>query len=181
MLPKLPAAGGVFRYYRGVTEAVGANHFWAVRSVYNFWHQNSYIPEKIFKQAFNEHCRENNLTKEQWSFDFYSTTFSSNSITKFGNILRKFKLDELPQSYNIIKNEMTLIGPRPCLASQNELIRERNKKDIFSVKPGITGLAQINNIDMSNPKKLALWDERYVKIRCIILDIKIAIYTLVGK
>lgn len=106
---------------------------------------------------------------------------SSNSITKFGNFLRKFKLDELPQSFNIIKNEMTLIGPRPCLASQNELIRERNNKDIFSVKPGITGLAQINNIDMSNPKKLALWDERYVKMRCIILDIKIAINTLVGK
>lgn len=68
------------------------------------------------------------------------------------------KLDELPQLWNVMKGEMSLVGPRPCLYSQAELIEERKKLNIFEARPGITGLAQINGVDMSTPKLLAETD-----------------------
>ena len=76
------------------------------------------------------------------------------SVTRFGKIIRSLKFDELPQIINVIKGEMSLVGPRPCLPSQTELIEYRQTYDIFSVKPGVTGLAQIKGIDMSKPEKL---------------------------
>jgi len=85
------------------------------------------------------------------------------SITKFGRILRKTKLDELPQLWNVLKGDMSLVGPRPCLPNQEELIKEREKKGVFEFRPGITGLAQINNIDMSDPKLLAEIDKKMMK------------------
>ncbi|WP_196158491.1 sugar transferase [Reinekea sp. G2M2-21] len=83
---------------------------------------------------------------------------SSASITKFGGILRKTKLDELPQLWNVFKGEMSLVGPRPNLYNQEELIAERESRGVYGVRPGITGLAQINEIDMSTPKLLAETD-----------------------
>ena len=77
------------------------------------------------------------------------------SVTRFGKIIRLLKLDELPQLINVIKGDMSLVGPRPCLLNQLELIGLREKYKVFQVKPGITGLSQIKGIDMSNPKKLA--------------------------
>jgi len=77
------------------------------------------------------------------------------SVTRYGSILRKTKLDEIPQLINVIKGDMSLVGPRPCLYSQLELIRERDKYNLYKYLPGITGEAQINNIDMSQPKTLA--------------------------
>ena len=74
--------------------------------------------------------------------------------TRFGREIRFLKLDELPQLFNVIKGEMSLVGPRPCLSNQTELITKRELSNIFSVKPGITGLAQIKGIDMSDPEKL---------------------------
>ena len=79
----------------------------------------------------------------------------SSSITPLGMVLRKSKLDELPQLWNVLRGDMSLVGPRPCLPSQHELIAERKKRGVFHVRPGITGLAQINGIDMSRPKLLA--------------------------
>ena len=76
-------------------------------------------------------------------------------VTKIGRLLRMLKLDELPQLFNVLRGEMSLVGPRPCLVKQKELIKFREKYNLFSVKPGITGLAQVNSIDMSNPKKLS--------------------------
>ena len=75
-------------------------------------------------------------------------------VTRFGRILRMSKLDELPQLFNVIRGEMSLVGPRPCLIIQKELIKSREQFNLFSIKPGITGLAQIKGIDMSNPEKL---------------------------
>ena len=75
-----------------------------------------------------------------------------------GSIIRKLSLDELPQLLNVIKGDMSLVGPRPCLFNQLELISLRDKSNVFLVKPGITGLAQVKGIDMSNPKKLTLTD-----------------------
>jgi lipopolysaccharide/colanic/teichoic acid biosynthesis glycosyltransferase len=85
---------------------------------------------------------------------------SSSSITKFGNVLRKTKLDELPQLWNVLKGEMSLVGPRPNLCNQEELIKEREVLGVYNVRPGITGLAQVNKIDMSTPKLLAETDAK---------------------
>ena len=79
----------------------------------------------------------------------------STRITPIGNIIRKTKIDEIPQFFNVIKGEMSIVGPRPCLFNQKELIKERKKLNIHKVTPGITGLAQIKGIDMSDPKLLA--------------------------
>lgn len=83
---------------------------------------------------------------------------SSSSITKLGAFLRKTKLDELPQLWNVFTGDMSLVGPRPNLFNQEELIEARDAKNVYSVRPGITGLAQIQNIDMSTPDKLARTD-----------------------
>ena len=82
----------------------------------------------------------------------------ASSVTKLGHFLRRSKLDELPQLWNVLKGEMSLVGPRPCLFSQTELIDERESCGVFNVRPGITGLAQINGIDMSTPRLLAETD-----------------------
>ena len=87
-----------------------------------------------------------------------SHLINRNSVTKIGKFIRLLKIDELPQLLNVIKGEMSLIGPRPCLYNQEKLIKERKKNNVFSVKPGITGLAQIKGIDMSMPQYLAKID-----------------------
>ena len=75
----------------------------------------------------------------------------SSKITRLGGLLRKTKMDELPQLFNVIRGEMSLVGPRPCLPSQFELINIRSKYNLYNYLPGITGLAQIKGIDMSDP------------------------------
>lgn len=80
------------------------------------------------------------------------------SVTRIGRVLRRTKLDELPQLWNVLKGEMSLVGPRPCLSSQHQLIEARAKLGVYEVRPGITGLAQVNGIDMSTPDLLAKTD-----------------------
>ena len=82
----------------------------------------------------------------------------SSSVTNYGMFLRSSKLDELPQLWNVLLGEMSLVGPRPNLVNQVELIQERDSLGVYNLKPGITGLAQINKIDMSTPKELARID-----------------------
>ena len=84
----------------------------------------------------------------------------ASAITPLGRFLRRTKLDELPQLWNVLKGEMSLVGPRPCLLNQQELIDARERLGVFEVSPGITGLAQINEIDMSTPQLLAETDAR---------------------
>lgn len=83
---------------------------------------------------------------------------STESITLVGKVLRKTKLDELPQLINVIKGEMSIVGPRPNLFNQEALIKARDELSVYDSLPGITGLAQINNIDMSTPELLAKVD-----------------------
>lgn len=85
------------------------------------------------------------------------------SITPFGRFLRKTKLDELPQLWNVLKGDMSLVGPRPCLPSQCVLIEARDDRGVFSARPGITGLAQVRGIDMSTPDLLAQTDAKMLE------------------
>ncbi|MEQ9544802.1 MAG: sugar transferase [Marinobacter sp.] len=85
---------------------------------------------------------------------------SADAITPFGKFLRRTKLDELPQLWNVLKGEMSLVGPRPCLSSQEELVLAREALGVLRARPGITGLAQINDIDMSTPRLLAETDAK---------------------
>ena len=87
---------------------------------------------------------------------------STSSITKLGSFLRRTKLDELPQLWNVLKGEMSLVGPRPGLFNQTELTKVRNAKGVFNVRPGITGLAQVSDIDMSTPELLAETDVKMI-------------------
>lgn len=88
---------------------------------------------------------------------------SSSSVTRFGGFLRRTKLDELPQLWNVLKGEMSLVGPRPGLFNQEELTASRAKKGVYDVRPGITGLAQISEIDMSTPELLAETDNHMIE------------------
>ncbi|MBU2896891.1 sugar transferase [Vibrio hepatarius] len=87
---------------------------------------------------------------------------SATSITKFGSFLRRTKIDELPQLINVFKGDMSLVGPRPNLFNQQELIIKRDALGVYDVLPGITGLAQIQNIDMSTPELLAKVDKQMI-------------------
>ncbi len=106
---------------------------------------------------------------------------NSSSVTQYGSFLRKSKLDELPQLFNVLFGNMSLVGPRPNLFNQEELVQERNKRGIYSVRPGITGLAQINKIDMSTPQLLAETDEKMINELNIIIYFKFIFLTVFGK
>lgn len=106
---------------------------------------------------------------------------SSASITRFGHFLRKTKLDELPQLWNVLKGEMSLVGPRPGLFNQQELTAERAKRGVFEVRPGITGLAQVSEIDMSTPVLLAETDQKMIQSLTVRHYFKYILMTVSGK
>jgi len=105
----------------------------------------------------------------------------ASSITSFGRFLRKTKLDELPQLWNVLKGEMSLVGPRPGLFNQIELKDARMRHNVFEARPGITGLAQINNIDMSTPKLLAQTDAEMISTMSVANYFKYIFLTVTGK
>lgn len=105
---------------------------------------------------------------------------NTTSITKLGSFLRKTKIDELPQLINVLKGEMSLVGPRPNLFNQDELIEERDKLGVYSVLPGVTGLAQVSNIDMSTPKLLAAVDQKMIESLSLKHYFKYIIMTATG-
>lgn len=100
-------------------------------------------------------------------------------ITTFGKFIRRTNLDELPQLLNILKGEMSLIGPRPSLPSQTNLIRLRLESGAIQLKPGLTGWAQVNSYDNMADYEKASLDEYYLKNISFTLDIKIVIITLI--
>jgi O-antigen biosynthesis protein WbqP len=105
---------------------------------------------------------------------------SNASITKLGAFLRKTKIDELPQLINVVKGDMSLVGPRPNLFNQEELIRERDALGVYDVLPGVTGLAQVKNIDMSTPKLLAKTDKEMIDTLTISNYFKYILMTVTG-
>jgi O-antigen biosynthesis protein WbqP len=105
---------------------------------------------------------------------------STASITKMGGFLRKTKLDELPQLWNVLKGEMSLVGPRPGLFNQEELTKAREDEGVFLVRPGITGLAQVSDIDMSTPELLAKTDARMIREMSLNNYFKYIFQTILG-
>lgn len=106
---------------------------------------------------------------------------NSAQVTPLGARLRRTKLDELPQLWNILRGEMSFVGPRPCLPSQTELIEERRKRGVLAVTPGITGIAQVEGIDMSDPPRLAEKDAEYLYTASFITDLGLIWRTLFNK
>lgn len=106
---------------------------------------------------------------------------SESSVTRLGSVLRKTKLDELPQLWNVIKGDMSLVGPRPCLFNQTELILARQNLGVYDARPGITGLAQVRGIDMSTPQLLAETDATLLATLNLKNYFRFLAMTLLGK
>ena len=102
------------------------------------------------------------------------------ALTSIGGFLRRSKLDELPQLLNVLRGDMSLVGPRPCLPTQAELIEARSRLGALGVLPGVTGLAQIQGVDMSDPARLAAIDAQYARTRTFGGDLLIILRTLTG-
>ena len=100
------------------------------------------------------------------------------NITKIGQFLRRFSLDEIPQFYSVIIGDMSIVGPRPCLPSQTKLKKLRNKHRIQLLYPGITGLAQINGRDNISINQKIKYEQIYKEKLSLIFDIKIIILTI---
>jgi O-antigen biosynthesis protein WbqP len=105
---------------------------------------------------------------------------STSSITPFGHFLRKTKLDELPQLWNVLTGDMSLVGPRPGLFNQEELTQARSAKNVYSIRPGITGLAQVYEIDMSTPELLAKTDKEMIDTLTLKNYFKYILMTVAG-
>ncbi len=106
---------------------------------------------------------------------------SSASITRLGALLRRTKLDELPQLWNVLLGHMSLVGPRPGLYNQHELTQARAAHDVYAARPGITGLAQVNGIDMSTPELLAQTDAHMLQELSVRSYFKYIFLTVLGK
>ncbi|MBR6785584.1 MAG: sugar transferase [Clostridia bacterium] len=99
-------------------------------------------------------------------------------ITKSGRILRKTSLDEMPQLFNVLSGKMSFVGPRPLIPEEKEIRQIRKELGVYSVRPGITGLAQVNGRDMLSAKEKALFDKEYVEKQSLLFDIKIMFKTV---
>jgi O-antigen biosynthesis protein WbqP len=105
----------------------------------------------------------------------------ASAVTAWGRLLRRTKLDELPQLWNVLKGDMSLVGPRPCLGNQIDLIAERETYGVFKVRPGITGLAQVEGIDMSTTRLLAETDAKMIQSHTLFNYFKYIFLTVMGK
>jgi O-antigen biosynthesis protein WbqP len=103
------------------------------------------------------------------------------AITPIGRVLRRTKIDEVPQLWNVLIGDMSLVGPRPGLPHQTDLAHERRMRGVFSVRPGITGPGQVNEIDMSTPIKLAKIDAAYAANPTISGYFRYLILTIIGR
>lgn len=103
---------------------------------------------------------------------------SDAKITPVGRVLRRHKLDELPQLLNVVFGEMSLVGPRPCLPQQTELIELRKSLGLDKLRPGITGVSQVAGIDMSDPQKLSAYDAKYLATQSFFYDLSLMVSTL---
>lgn len=102
------------------------------------------------------------------------------ALTPIGARLRRSKIDELPQLWNVLKGEMSLVGPRPCLPTQSVLVTARRARGVDRMRPGMTGLAQVMGIDMRDPERLARMDARYGRSITCRHDLALLLRTVLG-
>lgn len=112
------------------------------------------------------------------SGDLPSTQAGQLRTTRVGRIIRRTNVDELPQLFNILRGDMSVVGPRPALASQTELIVLRRTSGAFDCKPGLTGLAQVNSYDGMPETEKAEWDGRYAAGISFVNDCRIILRTV---
>lgn len=112
--------------------------------------------------------------------DLPSHEVGDGALTSIGAFLRRTKFDEIPQLYNVVRGEMSLVGPRPCLPMQTELIQARKNHGALDVRPGVTGLAQVQGVDMSDPERLAAIDGQYVRSQSFMGDLSLILQTVIG-
>lgn len=120
------------------------------------------------------------VDKEQEDIPTHLLTNPEARITKVGKVLRSTSLDELPQLFNILRGEMSIIGPRPALWNQDDLIAERDRYSANDVRPGLTGWAQINGRDELEIPVKAMLDGEYVVRQSFLFDIKCFFGTIVS-
>lgn len=150
LLIKLDSKGSVFF----VQNRVGINN--KIFKIYKFRTMYSETPKDVPTSDFND---------------------ANKYITKIGNVLRKTSLDELPQLINILKMDMAIVGPRPALYNQYHLIELRKQNNVHLVRPGLTGLAQINGRDEISDEEKVKYDTEYVKDITLFKDFKIIVAT----
>ncbi|HIC89968.1 MAG TPA: sugar transferase, partial [Anaerolineae bacterium] len=109
--------------------------------------------------------------------DAPSAQAKSVRITRVGVIIRRTNIDELPQLFNIIRGDMSIVGPRPALASQQELCELRERQGALRCKPGLTGLAQVNSYDGMPDTVKAAWDAQYCAHVTFLNDVRIILHT----
>src|SRR5215470_13994736 len=181
----MPAAGSMKRAFDFVVAAVGLVLLMPAMLIIGFLVSRSSPGGALFVQA--------RLGRSEKPFDCYkfrtmahgapvagSHEVAASWVTPLGKRLRSLKLDELPQLFNVLRGDMSLVGPRPCLPSQTEVIAERRARNVFTIRPGITGTAQLAAIDMSTPDKLAEADSRYMHASSFLGDLKIIVATALG-
>jgi len=103
------------------------------------------------------------------------------AVTRSGHLLRRTKIDELPQLLNVLLGQMSFVGPRPCLPTQTQLVAARSRLGVSALRPGITGVAQLAGIDMSQPERLAEVDAQYLGHWSLRGDLAILIATALGR
>ena len=106
---------------------------------------------------------------------------SRTAVTPLGALLRRTKLDELPQLWNVLVGDMSLVGPRPCLPGQTELISARDGRGVYALRPGITGPAQVLGVDMSEPERLSCLDQTWLVDRSVHAYLALIVLTLIGR
>lgn len=99
-------------------------------------------------------------------------------LTPVGSFLRKSSLDEIPQLWSVLKGDMSLVGPRPALFNQDNLMELRTRHNVHTIPPGVTGWAQINGRDELSIEEKVVYDEFYLKNRSLFFDIKIIFLTI---
>lgn len=119
-------------------------------------------------------------TMRQSTPNMASHEIDSLHILTTGRLLRRLKIDELPQIWNVLSGTMSFVGPRPGLPNQLELLEARKECGVFALLPGITGIAQINGVDMSTPEKLARMDALYAGEWSLFRDLNILWVTFAG-
>lgn len=130
------------------------------------------------KQTFKIYKFRTMRTDTPHNMPTHMLAHADSFITPVGKFLRKTSLDELPQLLNIIKGEMSIIGPRPCLMNQTDLIIERDKYAANDVKPGLTGLAQISGRDELPIPVKAKYDGNYCRRITFVGDVKLFLGTI---